>query len=198
MEDRFKLRAKKRVPKEPKEPKEYSPLRKRPPGKSYKRVTEGFDPPPGLPPPIAPEGQIPDLGTRIRYIVKLMCKGCFVRGVTGGELADLWGLSDSQLKLDSAAASKQVKQMLGEAEADELRAIALATHQSIINAAVRKGEWMTAHHANKAFTEMAGLAAPKQHEVKTDLGELFAEVLTEEASHEQSSEPRRTEREDPQ
>lgn len=119
----------------------------------------------------APEKKAPKKAARIQHIVELMCSGCWVRGVTGVELAAEWSLHVSTVEADAAEASRIVRGLV--ADDDELKAMILQTLQTITRRAMHRGQLRTAVESLKAIATTSGVDAPK----KVNVGGSLADVL---------------------
>jgi len=114
----------------------------------------------------------PPKGDRIRMIVGLMAAGRWVTGVTGGNLASLWGLHPGTVEKDAAEASRIVRSTI--ASNEDLRARAVLTFESIQDLAIDKGDLRVALEAAKALAGVADVAAPRRLEVSGPGGSPIA------------------------
>ncbi|MFA5569616.1 MAG: hypothetical protein WC972_13320 [Trueperaceae bacterium] len=105
----------------------------------------------------------PPKADRIRTIVGLMAAGRWVTGVTGPNLASVWGLHVGTLEKDAAEASRIVRATV--ANNEDIRARAVLTFESIQGLAMDKGDLRVALDAARALVGVADLETPRKLEV---------------------------------
>jgi len=113
-----------------------------------------------------------DKTSRVREIVKLMSSGMWVTGVTGGDLAEQWGVAESTLERDIATARDLVRGAV--CDIDEIRARIMATLETITARSMESGQMRTAVEAIRTLAGVTGAEAPKQVNVGGNLSELLA------------------------
>ncbi len=98
---------------------------------------------------------------RVMYVMRLMASGWWVKGVTGPELAEAWGLSEQSIEFDAAEASRRVKALTDPQWVRERLAETL-NHAAEV---ARRDPREAAAVAN-AYAGLVGAAAPQRHDIR--------------------------------
>ncbi len=102
-----------------------------------------------------------------------MARGEWVPGITGQEVADKFGVSPRTVEAYSAEASRIIRSAV--ANDDDLRAMMIATLQTIVGRSMKGRQMRTAVEAIKAMAGITGVEPPKRHSVnvENDLASLY-------------------------
>lgn len=100
---------------------------------------------------------------RINKIVELMAAGKWITGVTGVQLAQLWGLAPATLRREASEASRRLMLEPGEIEAKRWQLVAVM--ESAVSVAASKRDAASMTRAALGQAEILGLLTQK-HEVK--------------------------------
>lgn len=129
---------------------------------------------------------------RVKHIMRLMAEKRWVPGITGPELAEHWGCSDTAIANDSAEASRRLREgVMLDPELRDLVVVQLSdverNAEDILRSCIKSKQFRTGVEALntqikaiQALAGIRGIEGPRKIEIEGNLGELLAAAAAQE------------------